>query len=102
MRTKATGKKATRERVGPQQQVNIRVEPALYHALETLARQDRRSLPQTARHLMEEGLRKHMGEGAIAQDISSREIATLAVEGGAFDWLAEEPDVYDDTCGEPL
>ena len=102
MRTKAAGKKTPKERVAQQQQVNIRVEPALYHALKTLARQDRRSLPQTARHLMEEGLRQHMGEGALAQDISSQEIAALAVAGGAFDWLAEEPDLYDDTCGEPL
>jgi len=22
--------------------------------------------------------------------------------GGAFDWLADEPDLYDDACGEPI
>ena len=30
------------------------------------------------------------------------EIARLALVGGAFDWLAEEPDLYDDTCGEAI
>ena len=35
-------------------------------------------------------------------DTSSQEIAHLAAAGGAFDWLAEEPELYDDTCGEPL
>ena len=30
------------------------------------------------------------------------EIARLAMAGGAFDWLADEPDLYDDTCGEAI
>ncbi len=30
------------------------------------------------------------------------EIARLATAGGAFDWLADEPDLYDDTCGEAI
>ncbi|MCX6379918.1 MAG: hypothetical protein NT023_10655 [Armatimonadetes bacterium] len=30
------------------------------------------------------------------------EIAALARVGGAFDWLADEPDLYDDACGEPI
>ena len=33
---------------------------------------------------------------------SSLEIAQLAMVGGTFDWLAEEPDLYDDTCGEAI
>lgn len=33
---------------------------------------------------------------------SAHEIAALAMVGGAFDWLADEPDIYDDTCGEAL
>jgi len=27
------------------------------------------------------------------------EIVQLAMAGGAFDWLADEPEIYDDTCG---
>ena len=32
----------------------------------------------------------------------AHEIAALAMAGGAFDWLAHEPDLYDDTCGEAI
>jgi hypothetical protein len=42
------------------------------------------------------------GGWARKDDIASQEIAALAMAGGAFDWLADEPDLYDDTCGEPL
>ena len=31
-----------------------------------------------------------------SEDVSSAEIAQLAMAGGAFDWLANEPDIYDD------
>jgi len=30
------------------------------------------------------------------------DIAALAMAGGAFAWLADEPDLYDDTCGEAI
>lgn len=83
-------------------QVNVRIEPALYQALQTLARQERRSVPQAARQLMEEGLQHRVVGRAIVDDASGQEIATLAAAGGAFDWLGEEPDLYDDICGEPL
>lgn len=39
---------------------------------------------------------------ADQDDVSGSELAALAVVGGAFDWLAGEPDAYDDTCGESL
>lgn len=83
-------------------QVNIRVESALYRALEAIARQERRSVPQAARLLLEEGLRQRTNGRPIGDDTPSSDIAALAAAGGAFDWLAEEPDLYDDTCGEPL
>ncbi len=35
-------------------------------------------------------------------EISPLEFAELAMAGGAFDWLAGEPDLYDDTCGEAI
>lgn len=34
--------------------------------------------------------------------VTSDDIARLAMAGGAFDWLADEPDLYDDTCGEAI
>jgi len=81
-------------------QVNVRVEPQLYRALESVARRERRSVAQAARHLMEEGLRRHTGQ-ALGDDPSAERIAGLAAVGGGFDWLSDEPDLYDDTSGEP-
>lgn len=83
-------------------QVNIRVDFALYRTLQALAGQERRSVPQTALHLLEDGLRQREGGQMILDDTQDHDIAVLAAAGGAFDWLADEPDVYDDTCGEPL
>ena len=34
--------------------------------------------------------------------LAPSEIAYLALAGGAFEWLADEPDLYDDTCGEAI
>ena len=34
--------------------------------------------------------------------LTASEMARLAVSGGAFDWLADEPDLYDDTSGEAI
>jgi hypothetical protein len=83
-------------------QVNIRVEAALYHALESIARRERRSIPQVARLLLEEGLHHRAGGKVGIDDAPGSEIAALAAAGGAFDWLVEEPDLYDDACGEPI
>ena len=33
---------------------------------------------------------------------SADEVAALATAGGAFEWLTDEPDLYDDTCGEAI
>jgi hypothetical protein len=33
---------------------------------------------------------------------AGRELAMLAERGGAFDWLAEEPDIYSAEDGEPV
>ena len=85
-----------------QKQVNIRVESALYRALETIARQEQRSVPQAARLLLDEGLYQRMGGKPPGDDTPGSEIAEMAIAGEAFDWLADEPDMYDDTYGEPL
>lgn len=83
-------------------QINVRVEPAVYQIIAVLARQERRSVAQMVRQLMEDGLRQRALEWSPVDDTSRDDIAALASAGGAFDWLAEEPDLYDDTCGEPL
>lgn len=82
-------------------QVNVRVEPAFYDALEATARAERRSVPQVARHLMEQGLRSRVDQAPADDDARANEIARLASGGGAFGWLAEEPDLYDERSGEP-
>src|SRR6266404_9790583 len=101
MRTGTARKTRIKRVADPRKQVNLRVEPALYQALETVARQERRSVPQAARQLMEEGLRHHAGGHLPAEDTAAEEIAALAARGGAFDWLADESELYDDTSGEP-
>jgi|SRR5947208_16422183 hypothetical protein len=83
-------------------QVNIRVETALYRLMETIARRERRSVPQTARLLLEEALAQRLRGESLVEGPTAGEIAALATAGGAFDWLADEPDLYDDTCGESV
>ena len=101
MRT-GSAKKLAKSAPSRQRQLNLRVEPALYQALEAIARQERRSVPQAARQLIEEALRNHVDRPMPTDDTPSREIGALAAVGGAFDWLANEPELYDDNSGEPL
>ena len=82
-------------------QVNFRLEPPLYEAVGAVAREEGRTIAQAARRLMEEGLRRRT-RSAVADGIEGEELAILAEAGGAFDWLADEPDLYDDDSGEPL
>ena len=83
-------------------QVNVRVEPDLYRALESIAQHERRSVAQTALRLMEEGLRERTGGSVIEEETPAYGIASLAAAGGAFDWLAAEPDLYDEESGDPV
>ena len=85
-----------------QKQVNIRMHPSLYRTLATIARQEHRTVPQAARLLLEEGLQRRVNGRSLEDDTQGSDIATLALAGNAFQWLEEEPDIYDDTCGEPL
>lgn len=89
MRAKSGRKRATS--TGRHQQVNVRLEASLYQALETPARQERRSMSQAARQLLEEGLRQRMVSQAMVDDTPGQQIGALAPAGGAFDWLVEEP-----------
>jgi hypothetical protein len=47
-------------------------------------------------------LRRRVGESNTGDETPGSEIAKLAMAGGAMDWLTDEPDIYDDTCGEPV
>ncbi len=39
---------------------------------------------------------------ASASVLSAAELARLAQAGRAFDWLADEPDIYSEADGEPV
>jgi hypothetical protein len=82
-------------------QVNVRVDEALYRSLEAVARHERRSVGQTARRLIEDGLRARVGAGS-GDDLTGERIGALARDGGAFDWLAREPDLYQLDSGESI
>lgn len=83
-------------------QVNFRVGRPLYEALDAIAREEGRSVAQAARRLMEEGLRRRTRVSGLDDELRAEEIAPLAQTGGAFDWLADEPDLYGATSGEPV
>ena len=46
--------------------------------------------------------RKIAAEQVLADDVSSAELMRLAMQGGGFDWLAQEPDTYSIEDGEPV
>lgn len=83
-------------------QLNFRVDVRLYQALEALALEEQRSVAQVARRLVDEGLGHRLDGRTTRDDVAVHAIARLAQAGGAFTWLAEEPDLYDDGAGEPL
>lgn len=60
-------------------QVNLRLEPTLYQALQTVVRQGRRSIPQGARRLIGEGLRIRVGGPAAPDEMGAQDIADVAV-----------------------
>jgi len=94
--------KARRTEQKELRQVNVRVDHGLYRTLQAVARQERRSVAQTARRLMEDGLRQRVGGGLSGEELTGDDIGVLAREGGAFDWLADEPDLYRSDSGEPI
>ena len=100
MRTRR-GRKA-KPTVEQRRQLNIRIDAPLYKTLEILARDEQRSVAQVARRLVHEGLRHRLDGRTTQDDAPAHDIAGLADAGGAFSWLATEPDLYDDTAGEPL
>ena len=87
MPRRATKTLATRTTTARRKRVNLRIEGALYRTLQVLAQQERRSVPQTALHLLEAGLRQRVSRPVQEDDTPSHEIAALAAIGAAFDWL---------------
>lgn len=83
-------------------QLNLRVDAHLYQALEALAQEEQRSVAQVARRLVDEGLGHRLNGRTTRDDTPGHAIAGLAEASGAFTWLAAEPDLYDDSSGEPL
>ncbi len=100
MRTRR-GRKA-KAPVGQRRQLNIRIDAGLYEALEVLARDEQRSVAQVAGRLVHEALRHRLDGRTTRDDAPAHDIVALADAGRAFSWLATEPDLYDDTSGEPL
>ena len=41
-------------------------------------------------------------EYSTDEDLLAADLESIAMAGGAFDWLADEPNLHDDTDGEPL
>jgi hypothetical protein len=36
------------------------------------------------------------------EELSAAEMTQIVLQGGAFDWLQDEPDIYSDADGEPV
>lgn len=54
-----------------------------------------------AKHSVE--LHALAGEPAnMGGELSATEMTQIALQGGAFDWLKDEPDIYSDADGEPV
>lgn len=87
---------------GTSTQISFALEPSLYDLLRALAEKERKTVPQTALELLEDALRQQTREVSPPDDLPSHELGALAMSCGAFDWLADEPDLYDDTHGEPI
>ena len=81
--------------------LQIALQSKAYHALERMAQEEQQSVAQVVQQMIEAQVtqpRKYICD----DDISADEITKLIALGGAFDWLADEPDLYDNTCGEAV
>ena len=99
---KAGRQRKKERRAGQVRQLNLRVDARLYQALEVLAQEEQRSVTQVARRLVDEGLGHRLNGRTTRDDTPGNAIAGLAEASGAFTWLAAEPDLYDDSSGEPV
>ncbi len=88
--------------IGQRRQLSIRIDARLYETLEVLARDAQCSVAQVTGRLVHDALRHRLDGPTTRVGAPAQDIAALADAGGAFSWLATEPDLYDDTSGEPL
>jgi hypothetical protein len=83
-------------------QVNVQLSDEQLRSLRRFAERHNRPVAQ----LIEDYLAYLLAGGAPvrsqADEPSDRELAALADHGGAFDWLADEPDIYSADDGEPV
>lgn len=86
-----------------QEQIHLQItlQPTAYRTLERLAQEGQQSVAQVVQQLIEAQI-THPRQYICDDDIPADEIAKLVAAGGAFDWLADEPDLYDNTCGEAV
>ncbi|MGH7492140.1 MAG: hypothetical protein ACREOO_07070 [bacterium] len=74
--------------------------PSLTKILSALSHEEQLELEKYATFLM---LRRKMSaEQLLTDDISSAELTKLAAAGGGFEWLANEPDIYNEFDGESV
>jgi hypothetical protein len=72
----------------------------LAQILEALTPQEQAEVETFASYLV---LRRRLREPSwLTDDISSTDLARLALEGGSFDWLNEEPELYSLNDGEEV
>ncbi len=82
-------------------QLNLRLDDRRLRALRRYATRRRTPVTWLIRDYVDHLLSG--GEPVPTSEIlPSTELARIAQEGGAFDWLADEPDVYDADDGEPV
>ena len=83
-------------------QLSVQLSDEQLRSLRRLAEQQNRPLSE----LIEDYLLYLLEGGApippMSDEPSDRELARLAERGGAFDWLADEPDLYSTQDGEPV
>jgi hypothetical protein len=73
---------------------------SLERLLSTLSPDEQRELEKFAVYLL---LRRRISTEQILQDdISSEELMRWTIQGGGFDWLEDEPDLYSLEDGEPV
>ncbi len=84
-------------------QLNIKLNPEQMEALRRYAAHRRTPVAWLIKdyvdYLISGGVPVHPPD---FQDLSQKETAIIAQEGGAFDWLKDEPDLYSVSDGEPV
>ena len=83
-------------------QLNVKLSPEQIEALRKYADRRRTPVAWLIRDYIDYLLRGGTPVTVIDDELASHEMAQLAQHGGAFDWLAGEPELYAPTDGEPV